>query len=413
VIADRTLQLVRTGYPWGARLRAGAVAVPVRLLGRRAALVGGPEGVRRFYDPRLRRRGAVPVPVRRVLFGAGTVHGLDDAEHHSRKAMFVDVLNPEDVATLGGRAETLWRVAARGWPDRPRVVLFDEAVQVLAAAVLPWAGVPLRPQEGPLRARQLAAVVDGFASPGPAYLRAVVARAQLDRWSRRLVRGVRAGRISPPADTALHVMASGRDRQGRLLPVPVAATELLNVLRPTVAVAWFVASAGLALHRHPAWRERIAGGDGAALVAFTQEVRRCYPFVPVLAARAREEQDVLGVTVPRGGFVLLDVHGTDHDPAHWPDPDRFDPDRFLTGTVEPDALVPQGGGDVTTGHRCPGEEVAITMITVATRVLAGVSAALPAQDLGYDLSRMPTRPRSGVVLSVSESGGDPALGADG
>jgi fatty-acid peroxygenase len=406
VIADRTLQLVRTGYPWGSRLRAGAVAVPVRLLGRPAALVGGPQGVRRFYDPRLRRRGAFPLPVRRVLFGTGTVHGLDDAEHHVRKAMFLDVLQPEAVATLGRRAETLWGVAVRGWSDRRPVVLFDEAVQVLAAAVLPWAGVPVASGEGPLRARQLAAVVDGFATPGPAYLRAVVARAQLDRWSRRLVRDARARRIDPPAGTALDAAASARDRQGRLLPVPVAATELLNVLRPTVAVAWFVAFAGLALHQHPAWRERMAGGDDAALLAFAHEVRRCYPFVPVLAARAREEQDVLGVTVPRGGFVLLDVHGTDHDPAHWPDPDRFDPQRFLVGTVEPDALVPQGGGDVATGHRCPGEQVALRMITAATRVLAAVPATLPPQDLGYDLSRMPTRPRSGVVLSVPHSASD-------
>jgi cytochrome P450 len=42
-----------------------------------------------------------------------------------------------------------------------------------------------------------------------------------------------------------------------------------------------------------------------------------------------------GVRVPRGGLVVLDVHGTDHDPEHWPDPDRFDPDRFLNGSVDP------------------------------------------------------------------------------
>ena len=42
--ADRTIELIRQGYPWAAQLRDGAVAVPTRLLGRRAAVVGGPEG---------------------------------------------------------------------------------------------------------------------------------------------------------------------------------------------------------------------------------------------------------------------------------------------------------------------------------------------------------------------------------
>jgi hypothetical protein len=85
---------------------------------------------------------------------------------------------------------------------------------------------------------------------------------------------------------------------------------------------------------------------------------------------------------PRGGLVVLDAHGTDHDPAHWPDPDRFDPDRFLQGSVDLDALVPQGGGDVATGYRCPGEVVTLTMLAVAARVLARTPYTLPAQDLG-------------------------------
>ncbi|HVL85464.1 MAG TPA: cytochrome P450 [Pseudonocardia sp.] len=401
-MADRTLELVRRGYPWGASIRGGADAVPARVLGRRAAVVGGPAGVRRFYDPRLRRRGSLPKPLQLVLFGPGTVHALDGAEHHHRKAMFLDVLAPEAVAALGVRAEQEWASAVRRWRDD--VVLFDEAVHVLTAAVLPWAGVPVTPDELPRRARLLAEVVDGFAAPGPAYLRAVVARARLGRWARRLVRRVREERLRVAPGTALAAAAAARSADGRPLPERVAAVALLNVVRPTIAVAWFIAFAGRALHEHPQWRDRIAAGDEAALDAFVQEVRRLYPFVPVLAARTRQAQDVLGVPVPRGGFVVLDVHGTDHDPALWPDPDRFDPERFLHGPVDPDTLVPQGGGEVTTGHRCPGETVTLTMLAAAVRTLARVPHTLPPQDLAYDLSRVPTRPRSGVVLRLPGEG---------
>lgn len=395
---DRTVDLIRTGYPWGARVRRGRTAVPARVLGRRAAVVGGPEGVRRFYDPSLRRRGSLPPPLKWVLFGPGSVHGLDDAEHHLRKAMLLGIINTRSAAELGELAREEWASRIAGWADR-RVVLFDEAVQVLAATVIPWAGIPVEAPELARRAGQLATVLDGFASPGPAYAKAVAARLRVGRWTGRLIRDTRAGRIDPPEGSALRTVAAATDTRGKPLPVQVAATELLNVVRPTVAVAWFVAFAGVALHEHPQWRERIAGGDEAALDAFAQEVRRLYPFVPVLAARARRAQDVLGVRVPRGGLVVLDVHGTDHDPQAWPDPDRFDPDRFLTGAVAPDALVPQGGGDVATGHRCPGEAVTLTMITEAVRALAGVTGDLPGQDLGHDPSRMPTRPRSGVLMS--------------
>jgi fatty-acid peroxygenase len=68
--------------------------VPTRLLGRPAILVGGPAGVRRFYDPRLSRRGAFPAMLKLVLFGRGTVHGLDDAEHQRHKTAYLEVLTP-------------------------------------------------------------------------------------------------------------------------------------------------------------------------------------------------------------------------------------------------------------------------------------------------------------------------------
>jgi fatty-acid peroxygenase len=398
MLLDTTLGLVHQGYPWASRVRGGATAAPTRFLGRRSVVVGGPEGVRRFYDARLRRRGAFPAPVRLVLFGPGAVHGLDDAAHHRRKALHLAATGPEAVAELGGRVDAEWRAALERWRGADRVVLFDEAVRVLATAVLPWAGVPATPAELPRRARQLATVVDGFGKPGVPYLRAVAARVSLDRWARRLVRQVRTGRAHPAPGTALAVLAAASDARGAPLGERVAAVELLNVVRPTVAVAWYVAFAGKALHEHPAWRRRVADGDDAAAGAFAHEVRRLYPFVPALAARARRAQDVLGVRVPKGGFVVLDVHGTDHDPAHWPEPDRFDPQRFLGPPVDPDALVPQGGGDVATGHRCPGEGITLTVLTAAVRALARSWPAVPEQDLGYDLGTMPTAPRSGVLL---------------
>jgi fatty-acid peroxygenase len=229
----------------------------------------------------------------------------------------------------------------------------------------------------------------------------VRARLQLARWSGGLIRRVRAGRIRPPAGSALAVVAAARDTAGKLLRVRGGGDGAAQRGAPDGGGRLVRAVRRRGAGGAPEWRARIAGGDAAALDAFVQEVRRLYPFVPVLAARARRAQDVLGVPVPRGGLVVLDVHGTTHDPQHWPDPDRFDPDRFLRGPMDADALVPQGGGDVATGHRCPGEGVTLTMLAVAVRAMAGQPRSFPPQDLGYDLARIPTRPRSGVVMDGS------------
>jgi fatty-acid peroxygenase len=98
-------------------------------------------------------------------------------------------------------------------------------------------------------------------------------------------------------------------------------------------------------------------------------------------------------------LTILDIYGTLHDPRLWPDADRFDPDRFAAGPPDPDCLVPQGGGDPATGHRCPGEGVTVDMIRTAMRQLARTDYRVPEQDLRYPLRRLPTRPRSGFVLT--------------
>src|SRR5258705_5010771 len=65
---------------------------------------------------------------------------------------------------------------------------------------------PAFPWSGARRlARDLASIVDGFGSLGPRHARARLARKRADRWARGLVADVRAGRLHPPAGSALEV----------------------------------------------------------------------------------------------------------------------------------------------------------------------------------------------------------------
>src|SRR4051794_41898554 len=100
----------------------------------------------------------------------------------------------------------------------------------------------------------------------------------------------------------------------------VAATELRNVLRPTVAVAYFGAFAAQALDAHPQWRERLTGGSESDLRAFEHEVRRWYPFTPLLTGRLRSDYSTDGEVFRRGGWVVFDAPGRNNDARRGGDP---------------------------------------------------------------------------------------------
>jgi fatty-acid peroxygenase len=100
-----------------------------------------------------------------TLFGHGAIHTLDGDEHRQRKAMFLSLLkDPNRVADLVDRVAVAWDEAVASWTEQHRVVLFDEASRVVTRGVCDWAGVPLDKTDVAPAARDLTALVDGFAT---------------------------------------------------------------------------------------------------------------------------------------------------------------------------------------------------------------------------------------------------------
>ncbi len=400
-LLDSTLPVFLEGYAWlPDRLRrSGGRPVHTRLMGQRAVGLSGPEAARFFYDEdHIERHGAVPAPVLSTLFGHGAVHTLDGADHRHRKVVFTSLMGPEGIAALVDHATKAWDDAVPSWADG--AVLFDEAGRVLARAVCEWTGVPLDDSEVGAVAADLVALVDGFATPGPRHWRARRARNRREAWLASLVADVRGGATAVPADSAVEKIARYRDRDGELLDPRVAAVELLNLLRPTVAVCWFVAYTGHALHRWPEHRARLREGDAAFAEAFAHEVRRFYPFAPFVGGRAVRDLTWRGDQIPEGSMVLLDLYGQNHDARLWDDPYAFEPERFVDRPIGAFELVPQGAGDARTGHRCPGEGVAVALLQALAIRLARLDYDVPEQDLTISLRRIPARPRSGVIIAA-------------
>jgi fatty-acid peroxygenase len=401
---DSTLAMMREGYPfiWNRCRRFESDIFTARIMGKPAVCIHGPEAARLFYDDsKLQRRGAVPRRVVASLFGKKAVHTLDDAAHRHRKAAFMSLMTPASLERLVGYTAEHWQLAIQRWEKAASVVVFDEAQAILTAAACDWVGIPLEPDEAPLRARQLGAMVDAFGGAGPRLWRGRLARISAERWIERYVDEVRAGHLAAERNSALDVLASYRDMKGRRLDTEVVAVELLNLIRPTAAIAWYVADAAAALHRFPEERAKLVG-DGSESYAplFVEEVRRFYPFTPYLGAIVREPFEWRGHAFHVGTLVLLDVYGANHDPRLWSRPETFQPERFRERTEGAFTYIPQGGGDPNQGHRCAGERVATLLLEQAVGFLArGITYEVdPRQDLTLDLSRMPTRPNSGVVI---------------
>lgn len=407
---DSTLAFAADPYRFIARACAaqGTQGIRGRLLLQPTVFLTGAAAARVFYEsPGLLRQDAAPGALLATLLGRDGVQTLDGGAHRHRKAMFLQLLRGPAVGALLQVAQATWApcVQARGRADAPDgEPLYPLMQHWLFETAMQWAGVPM--PSGGERARCERAMVDLFDSAASSlrgHLRARASRRWLQRWLGRCIDSTRSGDAVFRADGAAQAIALHRDPDGALLPTAVAAVELLNVLRPIVAVSVFITWCQHALVLHPQERGLLDSVSGA--LAFVQEVRRFYPFFPAVTARVHGAFSANGLEFENGERVLLDLYGTNRDPQQWEAPDTFRPARFLQATPDRYGFVPQGGGEPALHHRCPGEDFAVALMVLAVRKLAhGAPCDAAAQDLSIDMRRLPALPRA--ELRVRGLGGE-------
>ncbi len=405
---DSTLALLREGYAFiGNRCRQlGCDAFETRLMLQKAVCLSGVEAASQFYRPdRFTRRGGMPITTLTLIQDLRSVITLDGEAHRRRKAMFLAIMGPGRLGRIAELTEQHWRAAVRAWEREDRVALFDAAHVPLTGAIAEWTGVPLPHDDTVRRAREFEAMVEGTGSVGPRNWRGHAMRFRTERWMRGVVRAIRSGALPVPAGSAADVIARHEDRPGEPMPVATAAVELINVLRPTVANARFVAFAAHALHLHPHWRESLKTSDDD-LEPFVQEVRRLYPFIPLIGGRVIAPFSWRGREFREGEWALIDLYGTNRDPAVWEEPDAFRPERFRGRSIGSYDMIPQGGGDHADTHRCPGEWLLIEQLKTIVRLLVReMTYTVPEQDLGIDLARMPALPNDRMIIAGVRAAG--------
>ncbi|WP_291579050.1 cytochrome P450 [Clostridium sp. UBA6640] len=372
-----------------------------RLLGEKVICMTGKQAAELFYDQeRFQRNGAAPKRIQKTLFGENAIQTMDGQTHIHRKSLFMSLMTPLHQEKLAELVMEKWEAAIGKWQVSEKIVIFDEAKEILCQVACQWAGVPLYESEIENRAEDFSSMVDALGAIGPRYWKGKMTRYRTEKWIEGIIEDVRSGRLEAEEGSALYAIAFYKELDGSQMGIQMAAIELINVLRPIVAISTFVTFAALALYEHPECKEKLSSGDSRYLEMFVQEVRRYYPFGPFIGARVRKDFILNEYEFKKGMLVILDMYGTNHDPRIWEKPYEFNPGRFKDWKGSLFDFIPQGGGDPSKTHRCPGEGITIEIMKGSLDFLVNkIEFEVLEQDLNYSLARIPTLPKSGFIIN--------------
>lgn len=74
------------------------------------------------------------------------------------------------------------------------------------------------------------------------------------------------------------------------------------------------------------------------------EALRLYPPAWVISRKAREEDEILGFSIPKNALVVISPYVVHRQAEFWPEPEQFRPGRFLSGPTHRFAYIPFGAG---------------------------------------------------------------------
>jgi cytochrome P450 len=225
----------------------------------------------------------------------------------------------------------------------------------------------------------------------PAWRNAMRARRAVDA---RVYQAIEEARQGGTADDD-HVLASlVREKDG------LSDLEVRDQVVTLIAAGYETTSGAMAwaifnLLRHNGVWER-AQEDDDYLTNVVNETLRLYPPAVVSARVAAQPFEFAGKKIKAGTFLLYSPYVTHRLAEVWPDPLRFDPDRWERKPA-PHEFLPFGGGP----HRCIGAGLATTELTVMLKALLRRSKPelLPQRITPTSVAAM--RPKHGLRIRAA------------
>jgi cytochrome P450 len=377
-----------------------------------AVLTKDRDAIRRLYtgDPLVTHHSN---DLLRTFVGEQSLLVLEPAEHLTRRRLLSPPFHGERVQSY---ARLMERLAAAEL-DRLRpgdVVTVKPIAQALTLDVILRAVLGISDISMRIRLRK---IFDGLNTPLNAFALFVPQLTRRARWnllSRRPwhlkdeldallfehIAATRADALLSEREDILAMMVCACDEDGIGLNDEQLRDELITLIAAghettATAIAW---GAELLAH-NPAVMAEARDNDDAYMQALAKEVLRIRSPIPVSSARHVLEPFAIGRwTIPSEVAILVDAHGVHHDPATYPQPHLFRPERFLEDPPDGYTFLPFGGG----AHRCLGASLALLEIKIVLReMLARFELEPISTSIARPVPRGPTlAPRGGGRVRV-------------
>jgi pentalenene oxygenase len=439
-VLGHMLEMKRRPGPFLLSLQAGEPVTRIRL-GRAPAYVVNDPGLIRelLLDPATFSRGG-PITERfRQMFGNGL--GISDgAVHRRQRELLAPAFSPSRIPDYAAVMRAVAGATVERWRDG-ETVRVEQEMDALALDVI--TRVMFADDVALDRARFMAAtaVVLGGLFRRVTDTTGVVTRlptrsnrryARAARYLRRTIedvideyrrdgadRGDLLSRMMSAVDADGHPAMDGRQLHDEVMTLFIAGS---NTISNTLAWALYEVAIRPEVERRLHTEvDEVLGSRSAELadvrrlaytrrvIAETLRVRTQGLFLAKVTTRAATRG---GYAIPAGATVIYSFHALNHNPRIHPDPERFDPDRWLP---ERAARIPKGAfmPFAVGRHSCVAEhfawtEMIITLATVAASwqlVTAGhVPRPKPAITMPVDALPMTARRRSHPSPPIHHNG---------
>ncbi|GFQ97635.1 cytochrome P450 4C1 [Trichonephila clavata] len=133
-----------------------------------------------------------------------------------------------------------------------------------------------------------------------------------------------------------------------------------------------------------------------------KETKRVYAVAPVIGRILQEDTDICGYTIPKGSNCFILISSLHKDKEVFPDPEKFDPDRFLPENL---AKIPEYGYiPFSAGPRnCIGQKFAVMeMKTVLSSILRNYAIeSLDSRDKVLAINQITLHPSTHIRMRIN------------